>query len=92
MYRNLEAGFLYALAWVACFTVGYLTLFLINTLKIIFSCTKLLSRDEPIAFLLLAANPGLFMVDHIHFQYNGFMYGILLYSISKIITVSNQDV
>ena len=26
-------------------------------------------------------SPGLLIIDHIHFQYNGFMYGILVYSL-----------
>lgn len=29
----------------------------------------------------LVLSPGLLVIDHIHFQYNGFMYGILVFSI-----------
>ncbi|XP_033216632.1 probable dolichyl pyrophosphate Glc1Man9GlcNAc2 alpha-1,3-glucosyltransferase isoform X2 [Belonocnema kinseyi] len=36
-----------------------------------------------LSFLSLA-NVGLLIVDHVHFQYNGFFLGILLYSLAKV--------
>ncbi|XP_060523913.1 probable dolichyl pyrophosphate Glc1Man9GlcNAc2 alpha-1,3-glucosyltransferase [Cylas formicarius] len=39
-------------------------------------------RRDVVLPILLLTNCGLLMVDHIHFQYNGVMYGFLLLSIS----------
>lgn len=53
-----------------------------------FSCIDRLASKpaERIALAaILLANFGLLVIDHIHFQYNGILFGILLISISKIL-------
>lgn len=40
----------------------------------------------------LMLNPGLIMVDNMHFQYNGFLYGILIHSLvdAKQVTQNSE--
>ncbi|EIE18017.1 ALG6, ALG8 glycosyltransferase [Coccomyxa subellipsoidea C-169] len=49
-----------------------------------FGTRKYKEPQRTVAFLLLVANAGLLLVDHIHFQYNGFLLGILLWSMALI--------
>lgn len=40
--------------------------------------------ERVLVWALVIWAPGLFLVDHLHFQYNGFMLGMLLLSISYL--------
>lgn len=44
-----------------------------------------------LTFVLIVTNPGLIMLDHVHFQYNGMMLGILLCSIACIVRGTNHE-
>ncbi|XP_056643004.1 probable dolichyl pyrophosphate Glc1Man9GlcNAc2 alpha-1,3-glucosyltransferase isoform X1 [Diorhabda sublineata] len=57
---------------------------LVYTLGVHMCCSSLKKGwgKEVVLPILLITNCGLLMVDHIHFQYNGIMYGILLISVA----------
>ncbi|GFZ00729.1 ALG6, ALG8 glycosyltransferase family [Actinidia rufa] len=45
---------------------------------------KLGSRERNLIWVLVVWSPALLIVDHLHFQYNGFLMGILLVSLSLL--------
>lgn len=57
-------------------------LVLVYALQLFIDSTPLFSRRAAqVAALSVILSPGLLIIDHIHFQYNGFMYGILVWSL-----------
>ena len=45
------------------------------------SAPPVFKRPSHAAALSILLSPGLLIIDHIHFQYNGFLYGILILSL-----------
>lgn len=43
------------------------------------------STTSYLTFFLIVSNPGLIILDHIHFQYNGMLLGLLLLSLSCMV-------
>ncbi|XP_076397185.1 ALG6/ALG8 family glucosyltransferase xit isoform X1 [Megachile rotundata] len=49
------------------------------------------SFDSYVIFVILSlCNIGLLVVDHIHFQYNGFLLGIFLLAIANVVKINRQ--
>lgn len=63
-------------------TVIITELLLVYALQLFVDSSPLKSRRAShVAALSILLSPGLLIIDHIHFQYNGFMYGILVLSL-----------
>lgn len=63
-------------------TVILTELVLVFALQLFIESSPLQSkRAAQVAALSIILSPGLLIIDHIHFQYNGFMYGILIWSL-----------
>ncbi|KAJ8573422.1 hypothetical protein K7X08_009933 [Anisodus acutangulus] len=41
-------------------------------------------KERVLIWVLVISSPGLMIVDHLHFQYNGFLLGVLLISLSAL--------
>lgn len=50
-----------------------------------------ISRESLVVALLILLNVGLVVVDHIHFQYNGFLFGVFLLSVVRICQGRNVE-
>lgn len=53
----------------------------LTSLSFVKSSPATSQRQSHAAAISILLSPGLLIIDHIHFQYNGFLYGILILSI-----------
>ncbi|XP_014670720.1 PREDICTED: probable dolichyl pyrophosphate Glc1Man9GlcNAc2 alpha-1,3-glucosyltransferase [Priapulus caudatus] len=62
-----------------------------NNTKLAISEMGLLGNPQFVLAVLLLTNFGLFIVDHIHFQYNGILFGVMLLSMARIMQGRNLE-
>jgi alpha-1,3-glucosyltransferase len=53
--------------------------------------TKIQTRRCWKIFLLIVFHPGLLWLDHVHFQYNGMLLGVLLLSLACLLQANNHN-
>ena len=53
-------------------------LFLVYTTLLYLEAAKVQNRFHSLILGLVVGNAGLILVDHVHFQYNGFLLGFLV--------------
>lgn len=56
-------------------------LLILGWIRYVNTCPKPLKRSAHVAALSILLSPGLLIIDHIHFQYNGLLYGVLVLSL-----------
>ncbi|XP_028790961.1 probable dolichyl pyrophosphate Glc1Man9GlcNAc2 alpha-1,3-glucosyltransferase [Neltuma alba] len=82
---HLQEGLNYSSNTVICFQRATVMLSDLCLLLGVYRMTKNLdSRRKKLIWSLVLWSPMLFIVDHMHFQYNGFLIGILLISLSYL--------
>ena len=64
-----------------CTYFSILTSELADVLSFVLSSPTFSKKQSHAAALSVLLSPGLLIIDHIHFQYNGFLYGLLILSI-----------
>lgn len=82
---HLQEGLNYSSNTLICFQRATVILSDLCLLFGVYKMTKNLdSRRQKLIWSLVIWSPMLFIVDHMHFQYNGFLIGILLISLSYL--------
>lgn len=82
---NLQEGLNYSSNKVVIFQRVTVILSDLSLLYGVYKLTRNLeSRKQNLIWSLVIWSPMLFIVDHMHFQYNGFLIGILLVSLSYL--------